>query len=62
MNYHQHDQHNSARTRRATTQEIQLLYCNQAYSSDMERVQHIDCEQPGKMYYPIPEDFEMHLS
>jgi len=37
------------------------FHCSQAYSSDKERVQHIDAEHPGNMYYPTPEDFEKRL-
>jgi hypothetical protein len=37
------------------------FYCSQAYSSDKERVKHIDYEHPGKLYYPMPEDFEKRL-
>ncbi len=33
----------------------------QNYSSDKEVVKHIDSEDPGKLYYPTPEDFEMRL-
>jgi hypothetical protein len=38
------------------------FYCDQAYSSDKERVKHIGYEHPGKLYYPTPEDFEKRLS
>jgi hypothetical protein len=37
------------------------FYCSQAYSSDKERVKHVDYEHPGKMYYPTQEDFEKRL-
>jgi hypothetical protein len=37
------------------------FYCDQAYSSDKERIKHIDYEHPGKLYYPTPEDFEKRL-
>ena len=37
------------------------FYCNQAYLSDIERVQHIAAEHRGKIHYPTPEDFEKHL-
>jgi hypothetical protein len=37
------------------------FYCSQAYSSNIERIEHIDAEHPGKMYYPKPEDFEKRL-
>jgi len=37
------------------------FYCDQAYSSDNERIKHIDYEHPRKLYYPTPEDFEKHL-
>jgi hypothetical protein len=30
-------------------------------SSDKELVKHIDSEDPGKLYYSTPEDFEMRL-
>lgn len=38
------------------------FYCDQTYSSDKERIKHIDYEHPGKLYYPTPEDFEKRLS
>ena len=37
------------------------FYCSQTYSSDKERVKHIDYEHPGKLYYPTQEDFENRL-
>jgi hypothetical protein len=37
------------------------FYCSQYYSSDKERVRHIDSKHPGKLYYPTPEDFEKRL-
>jgi hypothetical protein len=37
------------------------FYCNQYYSSDKERIKHIDSNHPGKLYYPTPEDFEKRL-
>jgi hypothetical protein len=37
------------------------FYCSQAYSSDKDRVKHIDYEHPGKLYYDTPEDFEKRL-
>jgi hypothetical protein len=37
------------------------FYCSQAYSSDKERIKHIDYQHPGKLYYPTPEDFEKCL-
>ncbi len=37
------------------------FYCDQAYSSDKERIKHIDYQHPGKLYYPTPEDFEKRL-
>ena len=37
------------------------FYCDQTYSSDKERVKHIDYEHPGKLYYPTPEDFDKRL-
>jgi hypothetical protein len=37
------------------------FYCDQAYSSDKERVKHIDYQHQGKLYYPTPEDFEKRL-
>ena len=37
------------------------FYCDQAYSSNKERVKHIDYEHPGKLYYSTPEDFEKRL-
>ena len=37
------------------------FYCSQTYSSDKERVKHIDYEHPGKLYYDTPEDFEKRL-
>ena len=40
---------------------LNCFYWDQAYSSDMEGVQHIDDEHPGKMYYPTLEDFEKRL-
>jgi hypothetical protein len=37
------------------------FYCSQTYSSDKERVKHIDFEHPDKMYYPTQKDFENRL-
>jgi|SRR5918999_2566533 hypothetical protein len=37
------------------------FYCSQTYSSDKERIKHIDSEHPGKLYYPTQEDFENRL-
>ena len=37
------------------------FYCSQSYSSDIERIKHVDSEHPGKLYYPTPEDFEKRL-
>jgi hypothetical protein len=37
------------------------FYCSQAYSSDKERVKHIDSEHRGKLYYRTKEDFENRL-
>ena len=37
------------------------FYCDQAYSSDKERVKHIDYQHSGKLYYPTPEDLEASI-
>jgi hypothetical protein len=37
------------------------FYCSHSYSSDKERIKHVDSEHPGKLYYPTPEDFEKRL-
>jgi hypothetical protein len=47
--------------KKTTVQEVQLLYCGQAYSGDKERAKHVDYEHPDKLYYPTPEDFENRL-
>jgi hypothetical protein len=40
---------------------LYCFYCSQDYPDDKERVKHIDYEHPGKLYYPMPEDFEKRL-
>lgn len=37
------------------------FYCSQYYSSDKERVKHIDSKHPGKLNFRTPEDFENRL-
>ena len=39
----------------------EIIKIIQYYSSDKEVVKHIDSEDPGKLQYPTPEDFEMRL-
>lgn len=41
---------------------LKCFYCFENYSSDEERVTHIEYEHPGKMYYPTPEDFRNRLN
>jgi len=40
---------------------FRCFYCNEFYSSDQERVVHIEYSHPGKIYYQTPEDFENRL-
>ena len=47
--------------KKTTVQEVQLLYCGQAYSGDKERAKHVDYEHPDKLQYPTPDDFEKRL-
>ena len=41
---------------------FKCFYCNHVCSSNNDRVQHIDNEHPGKLYYPTPEDFQDRLN
>jgi hypothetical protein len=41
---------------------FKCFYCNQLCPSNNDRVQHIENEHLGKLYYPNPEDFENRLS
>ena len=36
---------------------FKCYYCSEYYSSDVERVKHIDHWHQGRLYYPTPEDF-----
>ncbi len=36
---------------------FKCFYCGEYYSSDVERVKHIDSRHQGKLYYPKPDDF-----
>ena len=38
------------------------FYCSEHYSSDVERVKHIESKHQGKLYYPTPEDFRNRLN
>ena len=40
---------------------FKCFYCTKSHSTDIERITHIACEHPGKIYYPTPEDFENRL-
>ena len=31
------------------------------FANDIERVTHIDYEHPGRLYYPMPKDFDDRL-
>ena len=42
--------------------DFKCFYCSQVCPSNNDRVQHIDNEHPGKLYYPTPEDFQDRLS
>jgi hypothetical protein len=42
--------------------DFKCFYCSQVCSSNNDRVQHIDNEHPGNLYYPTPEDFENRLN
>jgi hypothetical protein len=41
---------------------FKCFYCDQVCPSNNDRVQHIENEHQGKLYYPTPEDFENRLS
>ena len=41
---------------------FKCFYCNHVCSSNNDRVQHIENEHPGKLYYPTPQDFENRLN
>jgi aspartate carbamoyltransferase regulatory subunit len=41
---------------------FKCFYCNHVCSSNNDRVQHIENEHQGKLYYPTPEDFQDRLS
>jgi hypothetical protein len=36
---------------------FKCFYCGEYYSSDVERVKHIDSKHQGKLYYPTQDDF-----
>jgi hypothetical protein len=38
-----------------------LFLLRPSYSSDKERIKHIDYDHPSKLYYLTPEDFEKRL-
>lgn len=37
---------------------FKCFYCDECFTSDTERANHIDEEHEGRLYYPTPEDFE----
>jgi hypothetical protein len=52
------------KSQNTTTESIKgfkCFYCDQLCLDDKERVNHIDAEHPGKLYYPTPKDFEKRL-
>lgn len=40
---------------------FKCIHCNQYFASDNNRVEHISLDHPGRMYYPVPEDFQNRL-
>jgi MCM AAA-lid domain len=41
--------------------QFKCYYCNEEFSTDLERIKHIDIEHPDKLHHPTPEDFENRL-
>jgi hypothetical protein len=40
---------------------FKCFYCSEYYSSEVERVKHIESKHQGKLYYPTPEEFRNRL-
>jgi hypothetical protein len=40
---------------------FKCFYCDHSFANDIERAAHIDYEHPGRLHYPLPNDFDYRL-
>jgi hypothetical protein len=45
-----------------SNKKFKCFYCCDYYSSDEERVKHIESKHQGNLFYPTPEDFRNRLN